>query len=410
MNLKRILSVALLMTGVAVTAAPAFSDFKPIAPAANPGKQPEIINKSIPKELNQPLNVGVFVDVRELFIEQDGTVSRLTVSKNKLKIHTGKKTRTLSSYTIPNDETCIAIATDKKKLKKACYPGSFTITAKSGKITAINQVEVEDYLRGVIPYEIGALDEERFEALKAQAVAARTYAYRHFKKRSNAGFDIYADTRDQVYKGLQDATPLTDDAIIATEGIVMTYEGSFVVAYYHSTCAGQTETEDTWNRPRHPYLQSRPDLRPDGTPWCSESKYLSWERTFTNDELRTLFISNAKDAKIEPIEFNKVVGIKIRENFTSGRIHTLEVTTDNGSFQAYGDKIRWLFRQDGSILPSSNFEISREDGTWTLRGKGFGHGVGLCQMGARARAAAGQSYIEILTHYYPGITLEKFEK
>lgn len=407
MNLKRILSVTALMTGVAVTAAPAFSEFKPIAPSTD---NAEIVHKNIPEELNQPLNVGVFVGVRELFIEQDGTVYRITAQKDKLKIRTGKKTKTFSSYKIPGNESCIAIASDRKKLKKACYPGSFILTSKAGKITAVNQVDIEDYLRGVIPYEIGALDEERFEALKAQAVAARTYAYRHFNSRSNIGFDIYADTRDQVYKGLQDATPLTDDAIIATDGIVMTYEGSFVVAYYHSTCAGQTETEATWNRTEHPYLQSKPDLRPDGTPWCSESKYISWERSFDDYELEKTFRENAKDAKVNLIDFNSILDISIIDNFTSGRIRTLQVTTDNGSFQAYGDKIRWLFKQDGVILPSSNFTITREAGFWVLRGKGYGHGVGLCQMGARARAAAGQSYIDILTHYYPGITLEKFER
>ncbi len=407
MNLKRILSVTALMTGVAVTAAPAFSEFKPIAPSTD---NAEIVHKNIPEELNQPLNVGVFVGVRELFIEQDGTVYHITAQKDKLKIRTGKKTKTFSSYKIPGNESCIAIASDQKKLKKACYPGSFILTSKAGKITAVNQVDIEDYLRGVIPYEIGALDEERFEALKAQAVAARTYAYRHFNSRSNIGFDIYADTRDQVYKGLQDATPLTDDAIIATDGIVMTYEGSFVVAYYHSTCAGQTETEATWNRTEHPYLQSKPDLRPDGTPWCSESKYISWERSFDDYELEKTFRENAKDAKVNLIDFNSILDISIIDNFTSGRIRTLQVTTDNGSFQAYGDKIRWLFKQDGVILPSSNFTITREAGFWVLRGKGYGHGVGLCQMGARARAAAGQSYIDILTHYYPGITLEKFER
>lgn len=408
MNLKRILSVASLITGVAVTAAPAFSAFKPIAPAGSDAAT--IVHKKIPYELSQPLKIGVFVSVPEIFVEQDDAVIRITASKDKLKIHNGKKSRTVSSYTIPQEESCTAIATDRKKLKKACYLGKFTLSAKTGKVTAVNQLDVENYLRGVIPYEIGALDEDRFEALKAQAVAARTYAYRHFKSRSNAGFDIYADTRDQVYKGLQDATPLTDAAISATDGVVMTYDGNFVVAYYHSTCGGQTESEDTWNRPRHPYLQSRPDLRPDGTPWCSESKYLSWERNFSDDELEALFKENATEAKVDPIYFNSIVNIKVVENFESGRIHTLVVQTDNGSFQAHGDKIRWLFKKDGSILPSSHFSIKRDAGSWTLRGKGFGHGVGLCQMGARARAAAGQSFVEILTHYYPGITLEKFER
>ena len=89
---------------------------------------------------------------------------------------------------------------------------------------------------------------------------------------------------------------------------------------------------------------------------------------------------------------------------------TLVIETNNGSFTAKADKIRWLFKRGGTILPSSFFRIHKNGNEWILKGKGFGHGVGLCQMGARARAQAGQSYIQILTHYYPGITLEKFKR
>ena len=98
------------------------------------------------------------------------------------------------------------------------------------------------------------------------------------------------------------------------------------------------------------------------------------------------------------------------DTLKSGRILTLEVTTDKGTYQVVGDKVRWLFKKNGSILPSSFFRIGHDEGGWIIRGKGFGHGVGLCQMGVRARAAAGQNFAEILTHYYPGITLERFEK
>ncbi len=371
----------------------------------------EIVAKKIPSALNRPVRVGVYTDVKELFVKLDGNEIHISASASKLKVSKGKgKPKTESSYQFKQSGRCTNIAPDKKTLNTSCFPGDFKILAKGNVLTAINIVPVEQYLRGVIPYEIGKLDSSRFSALEAQAIAARTYAYKHFGSRESVGFDIYADTKDQVYKGLHSATPLTDKAVKETAGIVMTYGGEFIIAYYHSTCGGETETLATWGRDDLPYLQSKPDLRPDGTPWCNESSYTNWERKFSDKETASLFKQNAKETKASITNFNEVQSISILDTLKSGRILTLEVTTDKGTYQVVGDKVRWLFKKNGSILPSSFFRIGHDEGGWIIRGKGFGHGVGLCQMGVRARAAAGQSFAEILTHYYPGITLERFEK
>ena len=370
-----------------------------------------IVTQKISRELNRPLQVGVFIGVPSVLVRDKNEELHITASKGKLKIKTkGKRQHTADRRVFKPANSCIALATDKSSLSKACYEGEFIVTANGNKVNAINIIGMEQYLRGVLPYEIGRLDESKFEALKAQAVAARTYAYKHYGSRTAQGFDIYADTRDQVYKGLQSATDLTDKAVRETEGVVMTYNGEFITAYYHSTCGGETEGVATWGRPDHPYLKNKPDLRPDGTPWCRESSYAEWTREFTEDELRDLFQINAKEAKSNVPSFSSIQAINILDTLKSGRIHTLEVTTNNGKFTSKADKIRWLFKRGGTILPSSFFRIHKSGNQWILKGKGFGHGVGLCQMGARARAQAGQSYIQILTHYYPGITLEKFEK
>ena len=385
------------------------SDYAPIE--AHSVSEQSIVHQKISRELNRPLQVGVFIGAASVLVRDKNEELHITASKGKLKIKTkGKRQQTSDRRTFKETNGCIAIATDKSSLNKACYKGEFVVTANGNKVNAINVVDMEDYLRGVVPYEIGRLDESKFEALKAQAVAARTYAYKHYGSRTAQGFDIYADTRDQVYKGLQSATELTDKAVRETQGVVMTYNGEFITAYYHSTCGGETEGVATWGRPDHPYLKNKPDLRPDGTPWCRESSYAEWTREFTEDELRDLFQINAKEAKSKVPSFSSIQAINILDTLKSGRIHTLEVTTNNGKFTSKADKIRWLFKRGGTILPSSFFRIHKSGNQWILKGKGFGHGVGLCQMGARARAQAGQSYIQILTHYYPGITLEKFEK
>ncbi len=415
MGLLRIFSAVALTTLSLATSSLAAgnSGYSPIE--ANSVSEQTIVPQKIKKELNRPIQVGVFVGVPNIFVRQKNEELHITASKGKLKIKTKSKRqqtadRRVFKATGSSASDCIAIATDKVGLNKACYNGEFIVTANGNKLNAINVIDIEDYLRGVVPYEIGKLDESKFEALKAQAVAARTYAYKHFGSRVAQGFDVYADTRDQVYKGLHSATELTDKAVRETEGVVMTYNGEFITAYYHSTCGGETEGVVTWGRPDHPYLKNKPDLRPDGTPWCRESNYTEWTREFTEDELRDLFQINAKEAKANVPSFSSIKSMHIQDTLKSGRIHTLVIETNNGSFTAKADKIRWLFKRGGTILPSSFFRIHKNGNDWILKGKGFGHGVGLCQMGARARAQAGQSYIQILTHYYPGITLEKFKR
>jgi stage II sporulation protein D len=372
---------------------------------------PKIKVRKFPDNLDRPVRVGVFVDEKKLFVRQGNQTISITAVGNQLEIESNGTSETVSQREFYTDENkkCLNIAPTEKQLKSSCYPGYFIVKATKSKITAINVVDVEDYIRGVVPYEIGKLDSSRFEALKAQAVAARTYVYKHFNSRDAMGFDVYADTKDQVYMGYKSATPLTNAAVKATAGETMTYRGEFIIAYYHSTCGGKTETMVTWDKKNLPYLKSVPDLRPNGQPWCNESSYGKWMRKFTDKELVTLFQQNSKEAKAKVPKFKKLKDISIKKKLPSGRIYTLLVSTDKGTFKVTGDKVRWLFKQKGTILPSSLFTISHKGHNWILEGKGYGHGVGMCQMGVRARAQAGQNYLDILNHYYPGITLERFE-
>ena len=369
-----------------------------------------VIAKKIPENLNRPLKVGVYIGVKELYLKLEGETIHMTPSGNMVKFQGKENSVTLENKEIYGEGNCISIAPTAKELASACYPGHFYVSASKGLINAVNVVDVEEYLRGVVPYEIGKLDSSRFSALESQAIAARTYAYKHFGSRESMGFDVYADTKDQVYMGLRSATPLTDSAVKSTAGIVMTYNGEFIIAYYHSTCGGMSETLATWERPDLPYLKSAPDLREDGTPWCNESSYSKWERQFSDKELESLIKKNGKEAKAKVPDFKKIKNIVVKDTLNSGRILTLAVETDKGKFEVRGDKVRWLFKKGGTILPSSFFRIEHKKGEWTVSGKGFGHGVGMCQMGVRARSAAGQDFKTILTHYYPGITLERFEK
>ena len=288
------------------------------------------------------------------------------------------------------------------------YRGSWLVLSTDTGLTIINRLGTEDYLKGVVPHEIGKLNAEGFEALKAQAVAARTYAYSHLGSRKSQGFDVYAGTRDQVYNGKNDEDSLVNEAILATSGIVIKYNGNLIAAYYHSTCGSKTESLEIWGQESKPYLAAVSDSA-EGSVFCELSKYIKWEEKFSRTELVNLFQKNAENAKADKIfPFGKVEQIFIIQKFPSGRVKRLVVFTDNGSFEVFGDKARWLFQRDGKILPSALFSISQSGNDYIISGSGSGHGIGMCQFGAIARAKAGQKFDEILKAYYTGVSVESY--
>lgn len=353
----------------------------------------------------QNIKVALFTDVKSVYLLHGKDTISVTCNGDRLLLNDGKKKHKTPSLSLKPNKNLSASA-NKKFANR--YQGDIHVTAKQGKISVINTVDIEDYLRGVVPYEIGKLDADRFEALKVQAVAARTYAYKQLGSRANMGFDVYADTRDQVYNGTTGATELTDKAIKETAHEIVVFNGEPIEAYYHSTCAGHTASLAVWNRNPLAYLSPIPDIDENGKAYCSVSSYMQWERKFDAKKLPKLIEANQKAANVKkPKQFNKILNIVVEGTFDGDRISVLSILTDKGSITARGDKVRWLFSEGGKILPSASFTVKRKGGEWILTGKGFGHGIGMCQMGARERAKAGQSYKEILEHYYHGAKVEK---
>ncbi|MDR1829762.1 MAG: SpoIID/LytB domain-containing protein [Candidatus Fibromonas sp.] len=288
------------------------------------------------------------------------------------------------------------------------YRGNWSVLSTDSGLTIINTLPIEDYLKGVVPHEIGRLKQEEFEALKAQAVAARTYAYHHLGSRKSQGFDIYADTRDQVYNGKNEEDSLASEAILATDGLVIKYNGSLIEAYYHSTCGGKTETSEVWGQESKPYLVAVSDSA-NGRVFCELSKYMKWEEKFGREELVSLFQKNAMDARADKtFSFSKIDQIIVTEKFPGGRAKRLVVFTNKGSFEVFGDRIRRLFAREGKFLPSIPLNISQDKGIFTVMGSGYGHGIGMCQMGTIARAREGQTFEQILKAYYTGVSIEKY--
>jgi stage II sporulation protein D len=293
------------------------------------------------------------------------------------------------------------------------YRGSMVLTG-TGSMLLLNCVAMEDYLRGVVPLEMGRRSWQELEALKAQAVASRTYACKHRAARRGQPFDVYGTIADQVYGGADAENAEADSAIGSTRGMVVRYGDSLADIYYHSTCGGHTAAfDEAWNKPACPYLQSQSDLDPDGKPYCAFSPLFDWQESWSADELTAIIGRNI--GKMQPGEHfsGTLRRIRVVDRFPSGRVRGCRLEGKGGNIESGGDNVRFILRRNagsGALLRSSNFSII-ENGPdrFTLRGRGYGHGVGMCQMGAVGRARSGQTFDRILKAYFAGTEISRID-
>jgi len=302
------------------------------------------------------------------------------------------------------------------------YRGEIEVyPAAPGSLTVVNVVGMEAYLRGVVPGEIGARSPAEIEAVKAQAVAARTYAAASSGGRAAGDFDVLATIADQLYQGADFEDPVCDRAILETAGLILTFAGRPAHTYFHSTCGGRTAARhEVWELGELPYLRSLPDgggraSRPDDA-WCRSSPSFTWTVSWTGDEVARLVRGQLPAVASTPVRepIGDIVGLAATERSPSGRVRWLEVRTTSGTYRVFGDRVRrLLLRPDtGGILRSAWFDLDVKTSGGrvvrvTARGRGNGHGVGMCQHGALGQARAGRSCEEILAHYYPGTALAR---
>ncbi|MFD2639035.1 SpoIID/LytB domain-containing protein [Piscibacillus salipiscarius] len=307
----------------------------------------------------------------------------------------------------------------------------------SGTLAGINELPVEEYLKGVVPRELPPVPYGELEAQKSQAIAARTYTFANLGKRSSDGYDLLPTTSDQVYGGYDAEHPISSQAIEETKGVVATYNDNLITAVYHSTSGGFTaNNEDVWSSGAVEYLRGVPDSErgeaPENVPDLSVfknaanstslravkngdfesdwSKYHRWNFEWSSEEISQV-LSGYYNTDV-----GEVYEINVLERSDSGRVLEIEYVTENGTFYEYKDRVRWslpYITADGieRILLSTLFYIEpvqHDDGTVGFKayGGGWGHGVGLSQTGAVGMAEKGSSYEDILKHYYQGIELD----
>lgn len=293
------------------------------------------------------------------------------------------------------------------------YRGVVLVQDGGRGLTAVNRLDMESYLLGVVPREIGNVTPADAEAIRAQAVAARTYAVKYLGRRASQGFDVFATTQDQVYGGVEAENALVTEGVRATAGEVLTFNGSPIEAYYHSTCAGQTAAiHEVWNERPVPYLVSVRDVDPSGQAYDRSSSRFRWTERWTHDQLLGILNRTLRDS-VGGRTIREIREMRVLERTPSGRVRALRISTDAGDAVVGKDRVRWILTPvRGGILNSSKFDVRlvRAGGRVTevvAEGGGWGHGIGMCQVGAKGRSQAGQDYRTILRTYYPGTRLER---
>ncbi|TSA01376.1 MAG: SpoIID/LytB domain-containing protein [Nitrospiraceae bacterium] len=263
--------------------------------------------------------------------------------------------------------------------------GRVTIKRQNGKLIAINEVALEDYVKGVVPSEMNA--NWHPEALKAQAMAARTYALYKIRQNGKKDFDVVASTKDQVYKGRAGADGPAGRATDETRGQVLVFQDEPILAAFFSTAAGPTEDAlNVWS-------VDLPYLKGVECPFDMNSPYFQWR----TDVWLPLLEQRLRE---EGFPVGVIAGLSPAAYTKAGRVSHVRILHSDGELHVKGEDLRRVLGY--TVLASTQFDFEVVGFQVQFTGRGAGHGVGLCQWGAKELAEKGYSAEAIVRYYYPG--------
>ena len=277
--------------------------------------------------------------------------------------------------------------TDEKGLFQVS--GLVQVLRQGKGLFVINLVELEEYVKGVVPSEVNST--WHMEMLKAQAVAARTYALYHHMLSATRDYDVVASIHDQVYRGRRGIDARITQAVESTRGVVVTHGGAPIYAAFSSTAAGITEDAMVvWSK-------DLPYLKGVECPFDLNSPYYQWKASFRVDELE-------KKLRQQGFPVGIITSMTPQTYSRARRVATLRVVHSKGELILRGEDLRKAVGY--TVVPSTQFAVESIGQDVILTGYGAGHAVGLCQWGARELADLGYSFSSILRYYYPGTTLQ----
>ncbi len=267
--------------------------------------------------------------------------------------------------------------------------GQVSVLRRGKGLMIVNELDLEEYVKGVVPSEVNAAWHP--EVLKAQAVAARTYALYQRMVSAGRDYDLVAGTQDQVYRGRHGIDGRIEQAVEETRGLVVTYQQAPIYAAFSSTAAGLTEDAlNVWSK-------DLPYLKGVECPFDANSPYYRWRASF---KLETL----ERGLRQQGIAVGTIVTLAPASYSRAGRVTKLRVLHSGGELYLRGEDLRRVIGY--AAIPSTQFDLDVIGPDVVVSGYGAGHAVGLCQWGAKELAELGYSFATILGYYYPGTELQ----
>lgn len=281
------------------------------------------------------------------------------------------------------------------KGKKLRYRGQIDIVRdQKNTFLVINVLDLEDYVKGVLYHEVPHY--WPLTAIKAQAVATRTYAVYQVSMRTGEKYDVTSDIYSQVYGGRSAERYRPNIAVKRTRGEVLMFKGSILPAYFHSTCGGKTENvAQLWKHDLFP-------LSGVSCSFCKRSPHYRWTKNFRSKDIQGQLNANG-------FTLDLIKEIKVLTRTKSGRVKSLKISTRDGKAKTItGVRFREIIGPNK--LKSNYYDIEMKGYYFDVHGRGWGHGVGMCQWGALQMAKKRYKYTSILQHYYPGTKIMNLSK
>ena len=327
--------------------------------------------------------------IKGLSVKKENNTTSLFFDKNKQKI-----------YDLKNKVKLVVKSSDGRGIwvGQKRYSGILNLLVLDSEILVINILGIEKYLSSVVGSEMPA--KWPLEALKAQAIASRTYA---LKQKGNPIYDIDSTQKNQVYNGLESRTYKTVRAVRSTRSLVLTYKNKLINALFHSSSGGMTEnSQDVWKN-EYPYLSSVRDFD-------RNNPKLQWKKKFSSGELQKLFPEIGGIKKIEILNITntgRVKNVKIFGKYGSDQISGVDIRKRMNLKSTF---MRFKFIEDKKYISDNDNSNNPIEKTLIVFGQGSGHGVGMSQWGARYMASKGQKAERILKHFYKGVRIKPFSK
>lgn len=393
------------------------------------------------------MGAPVFAQSEPIHVKVGPTSSSITLSTDGSLMKNGSPVGSSFTATASNvsDADVFSSTAGYISIGGKPYRGSVRFVKSGDQLKSVNIVDVDDYIRGVLPKEIGTTTP--IEALKVQAVVSRSFAYANWNKFAKYGYNLDDSSASQAYAGMSVESPMTDRAVAETKGQILYYQGEVANTIFHATSGGETEAiEDVWGGNPSPYLKALKD------PYSLNTRHATWEATLSSADICRAFPAVGQPTSLEVsersstgrIKFMAVVGTSGREVVTGNQFRMklgsikvksanfgteararaaerpLTVITSTGIRSYAKDRIisatgiragstDSVIRANGlesaSAQTATYNDVMPIRGSITLKGTGYGHGVGLSQYGAIEMAKAGKDYKAILSFYYPGTEL-----